>query len=197
LGEEVEIASPLTGRHQLRNLALAITAAEELSARGFHITAESIAAGVRQTRWPGRFQRIAATAQRPEIIVDVAHNPAGAWALRATLSEQFGGRPLVLLFGAMADKAVDEIAKILWPRMAHVVLTRAANNPRAADVANLAALAQTVEVPYSVSATVREGLELAIAQTLTLGPDSALVIAGSIYVAGEAVQALSGKQFMM
>ena len=80
LGKEVEIVSPLVGRHQLRNLALAITAAEELAAQGFHITAETIAAGTRQTTWPGRFQRLAATAQRPEIVLDVAHNPAGAWA---------------------------------------------------------------------------------------------------------------------
>jgi dihydrofolate synthase/folylpolyglutamate synthase len=129
LGEQVEIASPLVGRHQLRNLALAITAAEELSAQGFRITPSSIARGTRQTRWPGRFQRFAATARRPEIVLDVAHNPAGAWALRAALAEQMGERPLVLLFGAMADKAVDQIAQILWPRMAHVVLTRIAGNP--------------------------------------------------------------------
>ena len=61
LGQEVEIASPLVGRHQLRNLALAITAAEELAAMGYSITPESIARGVRQTKWPGRFQRLAAT----------------------------------------------------------------------------------------------------------------------------------------
>ena len=132
LGHEVEIVSPLVGRHQLRNLALAITAAEELAAQGFRVTAQSIACGTRQTFWPGRFQRFAATPRRPEIVIDVAHNPAGAWALRSALSEQFGERPLVLLFGAMSDKAVDEMAKILWPQMAHVVLTRVAGNPRAA-----------------------------------------------------------------
>ena len=191
LGEEVEIASPLVGRHQLRNLALAITAAEELAAQGFHITAENIAAGIRQTVWPGRFQRMEATAQRPEIILDVAHNPAGAWALRAALTEHLGERPLVLLFGAMADKAVDQIAKILWPRMAHVVLTRA-NNPRSAPANDLAALAQSLGVEHSVSATVGEGVELALAEARKLGPESVTVIAGSIYVAGEAVQALRG-----
>ena len=88
LGKEVEIVSPLVGRHQLRNLALAITAAEELAAQGFAVTAESIARGTRQTRWPCRFQRIAASDGRPEIIVDVAHNPAGARALRSALDER-------------------------------------------------------------------------------------------------------------
>ncbi len=190
LGKEVEIVSPLAGQHQLRNLALAITAAEELAAQGFRVTAESIALGTRQTRWPGRFQRIPATAHRPEIIIDVAHNPAGAWALRAALTEQMGERPLVLLFGAMADKAVDQIATILWPRMNHVVLTTIAGNPRAASPAMLAALAQSLGVEYSLSASVRQGLELAISQALARSRDAAVVIAGSIYVAGEAVQAL-------
>lgn len=191
LGQQVEIVSPLAGLHQLRNLALAITAAEELAAQGFHITAESIAAGVHQTAWPARFQRIAATAGRPEIVLDVAHNPAGAWALRAALTGQFGERPLVLLFGAMADKAVDQMAKILWPRMAHVVLTRAANNPRCAAAHDLAALAQSLGIEHSVSATVGEGVERALAQARKLGPEAVAVVAGSIYVAGEALEALS------
>jgi dihydrofolate synthase/folylpolyglutamate synthase len=195
LGEEVEIVSPLVGRHQLRNLALAITAAEELAAQGFGITAESIAAGTRHTRWPCRFQRFAATAGRPEIVVDVAHNPAGAWALRSALSEMMGAermgeRRMVLLFGAMADKAVDEMARILWPAMTHVVLTRIANNPRAAATGDLSAQAQSLGVAHSVSASVREGLELATARAMALGPETVLVIAGSIYVAGEALQAL-------
>ncbi|MGC2209808.1 MAG: folylpolyglutamate synthase/dihydrofolate synthase family protein [Candidatus Korobacteraceae bacterium] len=190
LGQEVEIVSPLVGRHQLRNLALAITAAEELTARGFRVTPQTIARGTRQTIWPGRFQRFAATPQRPEIVIDVAHNPAGAWALRSTLSEQFGERPLILLFGAMADKAVDEMAKILWPQMAHVVLTRAAGSPRALDATALAQLAQSLGVEHSISAAVAGGLQLAIAQARRLGPHSVVVIAGSIYLAGEAVPIL-------
>jgi dihydrofolate synthase / folylpolyglutamate synthase len=190
LGQEVEIVSPLLGRHQLRNLALAITAAEELAAQGFRITPQSVACGTRQTSWPGRFQRLAATPHCPEAVIDVAHNPAGAWALRSALSEQLAGRPLVLLFGAMADKAIDEMAKILWPQMAHVVLTRVAGNPRAAAPADLARLAQSLGVEHSVSETVPQGIELAVAQVRNLGPESVLVIAGSIYLAGEAVPIL-------
>jgi dihydrofolate synthase / folylpolyglutamate synthase len=190
LGHEVEIVSPLLGRHQFRNLALAITAAEELAAQGFRITPQSVACGTRQTVWPARFQRFAATAHRPEVVVDVAHNPAGAWALRSALAEQLGERPLVLLFAAMADKAVGEMAQILWPQMAHVVLTRVADNPRAAAPADLALLAQSLGVEHSVSATVPEGMDRATAQALKLGPHSVIVIAGSIYLAGEALPIL-------
>jgi dihydrofolate synthase / folylpolyglutamate synthase len=210
MGEEVEIVSPLVGRHQLRNIALAITAAEELASLGFCITAESIARGTRQTAWPGRFQRIppqqAKTGLSPEIVVDVAHNPAGAWALLAALSEYYGEvkpgeqpaaeppateRPMVLLFAAMADKALAEMAGILWPRMAHVVLTRVSSTPRAAEPAELARIAESLGVEHSVAPSVAEGLRQAIQRARELGPEAVLVIAGSIYLAGEALPVLS------
>ena len=218
MGDEVEIVSPLVGRHQLRNIALAITAAEELASLGFPITAQTIARGTRQTAWPGRFQRIppqrtkaGLPPERPEIVVDVAHNPAGAWALLSALSEYFGDaksgkqpaaeqldteqpapeRPMVLLFAAMADKAVAEMARILWPRMAHVVLTRVSGTPRAAEPTDLARIAESLGVEHSVAASVGEGLRLAIQRARELGPEAVLVIAGSIYLAGEALPALS------
>jgi dihydrofolate synthase/folylpolyglutamate synthase len=137
-----------------------------------------------------RFQHFAATRQRPTIILDAAHNPAGARALNSTLTEQLGERPLVLLFGVMADKAVDEIAKILWPRMTHVVLARTTNNPRAANTADLATLAQSLGVSHSTSATVREGFSLATAHARSLSPAAAVVVAGSVYLAGEVVEFL-------
>ena len=201
MGEEVEIVSPLVGRHQLRNIALAITAAEELAPLGFRITAQSIARGTRQTVWPGRFHRFPRTAGRPEVVLDVAHNPAGAWALLSTLSEYFGDplrgeqsgedRPMVLLFAAMADKALPEMARILWPRMDHVVLTRVAGNPRAAGPAELARIAESMGVEHSVALTTLEGLRLAMERARELGPECVLVIAGSIYLAGEVLPVLS------
>ena len=87
LGETNLVESPLVGRHQLRNLALAIAAAEELHNQGMvQITPETIARGIRETQWPGRFQVVPAAGDNPEYVLDVAHNPAGAWALRSTLS---------------------------------------------------------------------------------------------------------------
>src|ERR1700675_4746006 len=79
---QIMVESPLVGHHQLRNLALAIAAAEELRNQGLvQITPASIAQGIRETKWPGRFQLIPATSDNPEYVLDVAHNPAGAWAL--------------------------------------------------------------------------------------------------------------------
>jgi len=86
LGAEILVDSPLKGAHQHRNIALAIAAAVELAEnRNFPITPASIAEGIRTTHWPGRLESIQLP-NHPEILLDVAHNPAGAWALRAALS---------------------------------------------------------------------------------------------------------------
>ena len=86
MGKQIQVETPLVGRHQLRNVALAIAAAEELSKQGFPVTADAIERGIRETRWPGRFQIVPPRLTHPEFVFDVAHNPAGAWALRSTLS---------------------------------------------------------------------------------------------------------------
>src|SRR5579871_2772595 len=91
LGKEILVETPLTGRHQLRNVALAIAAAEELGKKALSgITPASIERGIRETRWPGRFEVVPSNGSWPEIVLDVAHNPAGAWALRSALSERYG-----------------------------------------------------------------------------------------------------------
>ncbi|MGH9641735.1 MAG: bifunctional folylpolyglutamate synthase/dihydrofolate synthase, partial [Terriglobales bacterium] len=128
LGEEIMVESPLVGRHQLRNVALAIATAVELHEQGFaQMTARSIERGIRETRWPGRFQILPARAGWPEFVLDVAHNPAGAWALRAALSARYGDRPFTMIFGVLRDKAVAEIAEILFPIAQRVIVTHADN----------------------------------------------------------------------
>ncbi len=134
MGEEIDVDSPLAGRHQLRNIALAIATAEELAQFGFKVTPKQIEQGIRETHWPGRFQVLppsAATHQR-EMVLDVAHNPAGAWALRSALSENFPDRELTFVFAAMRDKPLQEIAEILFPLAEQVVVTQVAN-PRCRD----------------------------------------------------------------
>src|SRR3954471_18977146 len=113
LGKTIDVASPLMGRHQLRNIALAIAAAVELNKFGFTVTPEQIERGVRETRWPGRLQLVEKDGQ--QYLLDVAHNPAGAWALRSALSSFFEGRPIVFVFAALRDKAIGEMADILFP----------------------------------------------------------------------------------
>lgn len=186
LGETITVDSPLIGRHQLRNVALAIAAAVELNAAGFAITAQDVERGIRLTRWRGRFQRIPATANAPEYILDAAHNPAGAWALRSTLSERYAERPITLVFGAMRDKAIAEMAEVLFPVAAHVIATRAAN-PRSATPEEVRdAAART-----GVDVFCEPDVSAALARARSLTPkDGVIVIAGSIYILGEALAAM-------
>ena len=102
---------------------------------GDRIDAETIARGIRETHWPGRFQVLSAGGDNPECVLDVAHNPAGAWALRSTLSAAYpdlgNGREITMVFGVMRDKAMQEITEILFPLAKHVIVTHA-SNPRSA-----------------------------------------------------------------
>jgi dihydrofolate synthase / folylpolyglutamate synthase len=185
MGQDVLIETPLLGRHQLRNIALAIAAASELAKQGFPVTAMSIERGVRETRWPGRFQVVPATRDTPQCVLDVAHNPAGAWALRSTLSACFPDREIVLIFGAMRDKAIGEMGEILFPLASRVILTRA-ENPRAAapeEIQN----ATRVKADFEWTADVDSALEQA---RPLAGRTGLVVVTGSIYVIGEAMSRL-------
>ncbi len=185
MGEEIEVDSPLGGRHQLRNIALAIAAAEELAQFGFKVTSKQIERGIRETHWPGRFQVLppsAATHQR-EMVLDVAHNPAGAWALRSALSENFSGRELTFVFAAMRDKPLQEIAEILFPLAEQVVVTQVAN-PRAATTSELQQAAKRT----GVALYAEEGVAAALVRARELGkPDGVIVVTGSIFLVGEAM----------
>jgi dihydrofolate synthase/folylpolyglutamate synthase len=186
MGKEILVETPLGGRHQLRNVALAIAAAEELSKQGFAITPEAIERGIRETRWPGRFQVIAATAGAPEIVLDVAHNPAGAWALRSALSSYYEDRRIIFVFGAMRDKAIGEVAEILFP-LGEAVIATVAENPRSATPEEIRDAASRTGAEIVLSRDVESALVRARGQA---GADGVVVVTGSIYVVGEAMKAL-------
>jgi dihydrofolate synthase / folylpolyglutamate synthase len=186
LGKQILVETPLIGRHQLRNVALAIGTAEELSKQGFPVTAESVEMGIRETRWPGRFQVVPATDSTPEYVLDVAHNPAGAWALRSTLSSCYEDRRLIFIFGAMRDKAIAEMCEILFPLAEGVVATQA-DNPRSATGQEMIQAAHRTHAEMEVSTDVPSALARAKA---IAGTDGVIVITGSIYVVGEAMHVL-------
>jgi dihydrofolate synthase/folylpolyglutamate synthase len=186
LGKEITVETPLVGRHQLRNVALAIAAAEQLTAHFPAITADSIEHGIRETRWPGRFQVVPAGEGQPEFVFDVAHNPAGAWALRSTLSSVYEDRKLVFVFGAMRDKAIREIAEILFPLAERIIGTRA-DNPRSATPQEIQEASSRTGAEIEFASEVPSAFRRACA---VAGNDGVVVITGSIYVVGEAMQAL-------
>ncbi|HZB89282.1 MAG TPA: folylpolyglutamate synthase/dihydrofolate synthase family protein [Terracidiphilus sp.] len=218
LGEEIEIDSPLHGAHQHRNIALAIAAAVELAERhNLPITPASISAGVRNTQWPARLERITTHSSKglasTQWILDVAHNPAGAWALRAGLRQLVPeGTPLTLVFSCLRDKPLAEMAQILFPLFDRVVFAPI-TSPRATPMAELLAAAASTGTPAQAAASVAEALVMARAtqagqepQTPASGHDfsraasphhkkgalapertpAVIVISGSVYLVGEA-----------
>jgi len=187
MGTEILVETPLVGRHQLRNVALAIAAAEEVAHLGIRgITPDSIERGIRETRWPGRFEVPVAGEGWPEVVLDVAHNPAGAWALRSALSERYDDRPLIFVFGAMRDKAISEMTEILFPLAERVIVTRP-ENPRSASPDEIRQAGSRTEA--EIEAVDAVGAALSRARQIA-GPNSVLVVTGSIYLVGEAMRVL-------
>jgi len=188
MGEEILVETPLVGRHQLRNVALAIAAAVELNRQGFSgVTARSIETGIRETRWPGRFQVIAPRPGWPEIVIDVAHNSAGAWALRAALSERYPDRPLIFVFGAMRDKAISEMTEILFPLSGRVFATKP-ENPRAASPEEIREAAVRTGAEIECVEAVQSAVDRA---RNVAGAETVIVVTGSIYLVGEVMRLLA------
>lgn len=194
----LEVDSPLPGQHQQRNLALAIAAALELrNHRGYMIANAAIETGIRNTHWPGRLESILLD-DHHVLLLDVAHNPAGAWTLRAAIAQLPSIRPRTLLFSCLRDKDLAEMAQILFPlfdsastdpdrRQDHIVLAPI-ENPRAAHVDDLLAQAQRLEIPAHAA----PHLHAALAQARGITPPGGLIIAtGSVYLVGELHHLLS------
>jgi dihydrofolate synthase / folylpolyglutamate synthase len=167
--EEIPVHCPLAGAHQVEN---ARTAAAALSV--FGIPAAVIGEGIARTVWPGRLERIAVD---PDIILDGAHNPAGARALAAYIERFFAAEPVRIVYGAMRDKAVDEVIGILFPLAAEVVLT-APDQQRALNPAPLAQAADHSNV--RIAATIDEAIRMTREKPMTT------FITGSLFLVGEA-----------
>jgi dihydrofolate synthase/folylpolyglutamate synthase len=170
----------LRGRHQLTNASVAVALAETLAEEGFIITREHIVTGLEQAQHAGRLEL--ETYEGLSILFDGAHNPAGARALRAYLDE-FAGGSVTMVFGAMRDKALKEIAQLLFPAAAHLILT-APQNPRAASVEELL---RVVPVPpasstIALAPSSRDALVIARTHTPTGGT---VCVTGSLYLVGE------------
>jgi len=170
-GTLIQIDSPLHGEHQHRNIALAIAAAAELATQHhLPITPQSIEQGIRTTQWPGRLEIIQLDRPDeklapPQVVLDVAHNPAGAWALRAALRSELGlddpaQTPATLIFSCLRDKPLAEMAYILFPLFSEIIFAPI-HSPRATPMADLLAAAESIGIPARAASSVEEALSLA------------------------------------
>ncbi|MCL2760750.1 MAG: bifunctional folylpolyglutamate synthase/dihydrofolate synthase [Desulfuromonadales bacterium] len=178
----------LKGRFQVQNLASAITAARILSDKGFIVTDKTIRSGIENSFWPGRMEMFSGARQ---ILLDSAHNPAGTAALIESLPD-YRYNHLILIFGAMADKAWQESILQLAPHVDRVITVKP-NIERALNPEELADFCNMNNLKAIAAGSVKNGLELA---EKTASEDDLILVTGSIFVVGEARSLITGKNFM-
>jgi dihydrofolate synthase/folylpolyglutamate synthase len=175
----------LRGRHQVTNVAVAIRLAESLRDHRFCIERAAITDGIATANHPGRLEL---EGDSPRLLFDGAHNPAAAHVLRDYLDE-FVTAPITLVFGAMRDKNIAEMAELLFPRATHLVITQP-DNPRAATVETLEQVAASlIDTEKITSArSTKEAIRAARELTATTG---LICFTGSLYLLGEVQAALT------
>lgn len=183
-GEQLDVRIPLPGEHQLWNALTAIRAAELLRSEGVAIELAAIKAGLEAARWPGRLEVIDG---KPPLILDGAHNPAGAECLRRYCEQFLAGMRIVLIFGAMRDKAIVEIAGKLFPLAQTIVLTAAGSN-RSADPEEIAGQLPVFRANCHVASSPEEALNTARRMA---GPGSVILVAGSLFLVGDIQRVLN------
>jgi dihydrofolate synthase/folylpolyglutamate synthase len=169
----------LGGFHQIVNATTALGAMEVLEDLGYPVSTDAMVEGLKAVEWPGRLEMVYSS---PKVVLDGAHNPAGALVLKDSLEKEFQYQHLVLLIGIMKDKDVKSILHLLSPLADHIILTRP-HNDRAAPPALLKkALGQNgkkAEIIEELKEAIDRGLSMTAAEDL-------LCITGSLYTVGEA-----------
>ena len=174
---DVEIS--MVGRHQAENLKTALATLEILRKSGaVKLDREALYKGLKRARQPGRFEVIS---EDPLVIIDGAHNEAGAQALQETMAQHFAGKKILLVAGILADKEIDSIVKFLTKITDHIIVTEP-DNPRklAAEklAEHVAEFGAAAEVVSDVEAAVHRAKELADGYDVIL-------FAGSLYLIGD------------
>ncbi|MBI3493648.1 MAG: bifunctional folylpolyglutamate synthase/dihydrofolate synthase [Acidobacteria bacterium] len=175
----------LRGRHQVANAAVAVRLLRLLDARGIAVPTSAIAAGLADPDWPGRLD-LRRLPDGRELLMDAAHNPAGAAALASYLRDS-GEAPLPLVFAAMRDKNISGIFAALLPAVDSLVVTRA-STPRTADPSAIAAQARAITPSLVVS--IEPSPEDALAAAWRR--KNKIVVAGSIFLLGDVMKQIGG-----
>ncbi len=180
-GEYRDLFLPLPGVYQKYNLAVALTAADQLRELGWNITERSVREGIRKTKWPARFEVLG---RNPVFIVDGGHNPHGVSGTVESLKTYFPDRKIVFLLGIMADKDVESVLNMIVP-LAKTVYTVMPRNSRSMDSGKLAGEIRSMGVPAFVCASVAEGVRKAF----DAENEGVICALGSLYMSGDVISA--------
>lgn len=170
----------LIGEHQVKNCITAINTIEYLrkSKKVDNITDESIKAGIKETKWPGRVEKIM---EKPTFIIDGAHNEDGAKSLKKVIDKYFKDKELILMLGMLEDKDIDSVLDILIPSFSKIIVTEP-NNPRKITAEKLK---EKIE-KYTQCVESVDNIEGALNRTIEIAnEDSIIISAGSLYMIGE------------
>ena len=165
----------LPGAHQILNTAVAVVAAKLASKQDNRINELALHQGVALTKWPGRLERIS---QKPDVILDGAHNPAGAAVLRAALDKYYCGKKICFIFGMMGDKDISQVITTLFRKEDTVYTVRADEGTRAAEPE---ALAEQIGPQAKAMYDLAEAYKMALAE---VGEDGLVCVCGSLYLVG-------------
>ena len=179
-----DIQISLAGKFQIENAALALEAAEQLREEGFALTECQIREGMKKAQWKGRFSVIS---REPAVILDGAHNPHAAEALKESLNFYFSGKKIYYVFGVFSDKDYRKIIEITAPLAEHIITVETPCNPRALPAETL----KQEVVKVNPSAESAESIESAVQKSLNLmEKNDVLVIFGSLSFLGLAEKAV-------
>jgi dihydrofolate synthase / folylpolyglutamate synthase len=177
-GTSFDLTPSLAGRFQLENALNALAASRFLQTRGFRIPDVALSQGIAGAVWPGRLEKLQSS---PDVYLDGAHNPGAARELAKFLAQSFAGRKIWLLYGALRDKAVDEIAGQLFPHASEVIFTEPRTS-RAISASRLAEIAAHHASHFRVIPSAEQALDLALEEA---APEDAIFITGSLYLVGQ------------
>lgn len=175
--------SPLVGQHQINNIAVVVKAVEVLREQGLKISDQALRLGLKQTHWPGRFQVVH---RKPTILLDVAHNPAGAQALVGSFRRAFPGKRVVLVFGILERPDYDKMLATLAPITRRAVITRPEYR-RTAEIEGVIWAAANCDIDFDVRLKVAAAVDRALA---VARPDDILLCCGSHFTVGESITRL-------
>ncbi|HXM94684.1 MAG TPA: folylpolyglutamate synthase/dihydrofolate synthase family protein [Candidatus Dormibacteraeota bacterium] len=176
--ESIDVRLSLAGKFQVQNALTAIAAARLLAEQGYAINKSAIQNGLAETRWPGRLEQLQS---HPDVYLDGAHNPSAAKELAGFIEENLPDRKIWLIYGALRDKAVDEIAGMLFPHAAEVVFTEPSTS-RSISATQLAKMAAHHAKRFSIVPSAEQALDQVLSDAAT---DDVIFVTGSLYLVGQ------------
>jgi dihydrofolate synthase/folylpolyglutamate synthase len=182
---EYESNLPLLGSHQLDNAATAVCAVETLARAGVQLTRAAVERVLATVHWPARIEVVR---RQPLVVLDAAHTVDSVFRLSETLLDALQVQQATLVVGVMGDKDLPGLAAAIAPRARQVIATRAAH-PRSLPAEAVAEAFRALGVPTTLQPGVAQAVDTAIALS---APTEAVVILGSVALAGEARAHLFG-----